>query len=164
MADNFIREVDRADRENFDQNDQMFVESFEIAATEPVAIAATEPIETTANMGSESVEESYIVTFKWNYNPEPEDIHRPYPLTQGHGPAVCDLANDERERVPSVAQKTPGNLLLCALWALAIAMSTHSEKTDRLEIQLEQYYQYQALLGNLASDDFKAAIDRTVKN
>ena len=107
--------------------------------------------------------EPNITELIWDSNPQLRDIHRPYPLTPGYGPAICDLANVERESFPLVAHKTPGNLLHCALWALAIAMTTYSEKTDRLELQLEQYYRYQDLLTNLNSDDFKAAIDTILK-
>ena len=96
----------------------------------------------------------------WLDHFEQQDIHRAYPVTPGYTRAVCDQANDERVRFPLVSQKTPGNLLLCGLWALAISITNHSDKTDRSELLLEQYFRYRDLQNILKGDEFKAAITK----
>lgn len=121
-----------------DEEDRMSVESFKTAAPESADIAVNEHIYPTSsepvnagasNMGGEGIEESGTAAPTWNATPKPEDIHRPHPLNSGHGPAVCDLVNVETVRFPLVAQETLGNLLLCALGALVVAMTAHRRPT-----------------------------------
>lgn len=165
---NIGRQTDHSDPRSLDDVG-ISTESCDTALTEPIVTSAEVdgtllPDSLAASeMASDSVEKPDTAGPEWDPNPKPQDIHRPYPLTPGYGPAVCELANAERISFPLVANKTPGDALHCVLWALAIGMTVRSHKTDRLELQLEQYYRYQDLLENLNSDEFTLAIETSIE-